>query len=257
MRLVDVRGTAITAATQEDVIAAVDAMIQSGEGGTVCLANVHVVEAARRDDPLREALEAADLVLPDGAPIAWAIRRGGCKDVRRISGSALFRGLCARGETTGVRHFFLGGTPGTLTTVVEATERSFPRLAICGSNSPPYQSADRQDAESLGRLISAAAANVVWVGMGAPKQEVLMTRLRPFAPQAVFIGVGAVFDFVAGTKRRAPQWMRRAGLEWLFRLVTEPRRLLRRYAVTNTTFVTAVLTSALGRGAESTQTRSD
>lgn len=248
MKTGDVRGTRVVAATLDEATNDVLAMA-SAAGGVVCLANVHVVETARRSSELAEALAGADLVLPDGAPVAWALRRAGLQ-AERVAGSDLLASVLMRTRERSIRHFFLGSTEQTLTALVENIRAQYPGVRIAGSHAPPFREAADMDVRQLGVLIEAAESDVVWVGLGAPKQELLMVRLRPHT-RAALVGVGAVFDFASGQKARAPALMQRLGLEWLHRLVREPRRLGRRYFETNSSFMSWVLlTSLFRRGRE-------
>jgi len=240
----DVRGTRVTAASLEEATNDVLAMA-SGAGGVVCLANVHIVETARRSPELAEALADADLVLPDGAPVAWALRRAGLA-AERVAGSDLLASVLTRTRERSTRHFFLGSTNETLGALIENVLALYPGVRIAGSHAPPFMDAVHMDVSRLGTLIEAADSNVVWVGLGAPKQELLMMRLRPHT-RAALVGVGAVFDFASGQKARAPELMQRLGLEWLHRLVREPRRLGRRYFETNSSFVWWAIATSLSR----------
>jgi N-acetylglucosaminyldiphosphoundecaprenol N-acetyl-beta-D-mannosaminyltransferase len=218
------------------VVDELERRVELREPTVVCFANVHVIELARRDAELRRSLDEASLVLADGMPVAWACRLLGKKSAVRVAGHDFYDELCARTEGTGVRHFFLGSTEETLERLVAATRRRFPKLEIAGMLSPPFRPLTSQDHLSIAAAVDTAGAEVVWVGLGAPKQEILLSALRPLVTAPVLLGVGAVFDFASGTKRRAPRWMQRAGLEWLYRLASEPRRLWRRYLVTNVSF---------------------
>lgn len=248
MRRSDVRGTEVAAATLHEATSAVLDMASAG-GGVVCLANVHVVESARHSGELAEALAKADLVFPDGAPIAWALRRAGLPS-ERVAGSDLLDSVLTETRDASMKHFFLGSTDGTLRDLVKNILERFPGVRIVGSYSPPFVAAAEMDVRRIARLIESADADIVWVGLGAPKQELLMTRLRPHT-SAALIGVGAVFDFASGAKRRAPSSMQRLGLEWLHRLAAEPRRLGMRYLRTNSTFLWGAIVT---RGSRRRQT---
>jgi len=220
--------------------ARVDGWIREGRRGFVCFANVHVVETARRDTNMAQALAQSDLVLPDGAPIAWVLRRRLGARVPRIAGWDFFDHVCRRSQRRGLRHFFVGGTPAVSVRLRERVAELYPELVVAGAVSPPFRELTEAESASLVETINRARPDIVWIGLGAPKQELWMARHRAKLDAAVLVGIGAVFDFVAGSKPRAPEWMQHAGLEWLHRLVREPRRLIRRYAVTNSSFALEV-----------------
>ncbi len=234
MRTAEVIGTRVTAATLAEVVDALESAIAGGRREYVCFANAHLTSTARRDERLAEALAGAGMVLADGKPVAWAAR------TERIAGSDVFEELCRRSPARGYRHFFLGSTDETLALLRARVEASYPGIEISGTHSPPFGPALDEFAPELAEVVNAARPDVVWVGLGAPKQELFMRALRPLAGAPLLLGVGAVFDFASGTKLRAPTWMQRAGLEWLHRLCCEPRRLARRYLVTNTAFALAL-----------------
>ncbi len=215
-----------------------------GEGGYACLANVHVAMTAGSDERLRRALASAWRVFPDGAPIAWQERRTGSTRARRIAGPDLFAAVLDRGRDVDLRHFLFGSTSSVLSALRRRVQGRFPGVAIVGALAPP-----RGEERSPGCLgeIAAAEPHVVWVALGAPKQELWMADHAAALAPALVLGVGAAFDFHAGVKARAPRWMQEGGLEWLHRLATEPRRLGWRYLSTNMQFALWVLRSELRR----------
>jgi N-acetylglucosaminyldiphosphoundecaprenol N-acetyl-beta-D-mannosaminyltransferase len=204
-------------------------------GGYVCHCNVHVLTEALHDDEVRRVLSGAAIRFPDGAPVAWLLRRVGSNQAERIGGPDLFPRVVARGREQGLRHFLVGSTERTLTALDAALRRSIPGSELVGHYSPPFT--ERPAVDEAAELIRAAQVHLVWVGLGAPKQEIWCARASAELPDVTFVGVGAAFDFLAGVKRRAPAWMRRTSLEWLFRMASEPRRLTSRYLRTNTEFV--------------------
>ena len=187
------------------------------------------------------------MVLPDGAPVAWAIRLLTGEPTQRVAGADVFEELCRRSPAQGYRHYFLGSTDETLARMRAAAESRFPGIEICGSCSPPFGPALFDELPAIAQRVNEARPDVVWVGLGAPRQEQWMHAARPLLEAPLLLGVGAVFEFAAGTKRRAPGWMQGAGLEWAYRLLLEPRRLGRRYLVTNTAFSLALGRQLLGR----------
>ena len=207
-----------------------------GASRVVCICNVHSVVTASQDPSFHAAISAADMATPDGAPVAWMMRRLGVPQQYRVSGPDLMHDYCAAAAQRGEPIFLYGSTPETLATLTQLLPARFPGLRIAGSWSPPFRApTPDEDAADVER-INRSGVGTVWVSLGCPKQERWMTDHRGHV-NAVMIGVGAAFDFHAGTVVRAPAWMRRHGLEWLHRLVSEPRRLARRYFVTNTVFI--------------------
>ena len=202
----------------------------------VCISNVHMVVTAREDGELAEAMRQSDMATPDGAPIAWMLRRLGFANQPRISGTELMRAYLAQAASRGESIFLLGSTEETLTELQQKLLVEYPALLVAGAVSPPFRPlSDEEDAAMVAR-INASGAGTVWLSLGCPKQEKWMLEHRGKI-NAVTLGVGAAFDFIAGTKPRAPGWMQAIGLEWLHRLVSEPGRLWKRYLVTNGLFV--------------------
>jgi len=205
------------------------------ESRYVTICNVHVVVSAARDAAFRQVINGSDMATPDGAPVAWMLRRLGFVGQPRISGPDVMWALCERAARDDVPVYCYGSTQATLTLLETRLRAVFPALQVT-MESPPFRALSvPEDAAAVDR-INASAAGIVFVGLGCPKQERWMAEHRGRV-QAVMIGVGAAFDFHAGTVKRAPVWMQRYGLEWLHRLASEPRRLWKRYLVTNTLFI--------------------
>jgi N-acetylglucosaminyldiphosphoundecaprenol N-acetyl-beta-D-mannosaminyltransferase len=214
-------------------------------GGHMCLCNVHVLTEAVHDVEVRRVLTEAAIAFPDGAPVAWLLRRVVSDGARRIGGPDLFPRVVDRGRELGLRHFLVGSTEPVLTKLGQVLRDRFPGSEIVGQHAPPF--AERPGVDDAIELIRATEPHLVWVGLGAPKQELWSAQAASVAPGVTFVGVGAAFDFLAGAKRRAPSWMHRAGLEWLYRMASEPRRLTSRYARTNTEFVWRASRELVGR----------
>jgi N-acetylglucosaminyldiphosphoundecaprenol N-acetyl-beta-D-mannosaminyltransferase len=210
----------------------------AGAGGYVCLCNVHLFVVARHDDEVRRALSGAALAFPDGWPIAWLQRRLGHGSATRVAGPDLMARAIEDGRSLGIRHFLLGSSDGVLRSLEESLRRRFPGAEIAGRRSLPFFEADEfSGTEPAIAEVRRAGPHVVWLSLGCPKQELWMLRHAHELAPALVAGVGAAFDFHAGTKRRAPDWVQRAGLEWLHRLLSEPRRLASRYVRTNSEFL--------------------
>lgn len=222
---------------------AIDRITQWGaarESRYVCICNVHSVVTTTQDVEFKVAVNNADMSTPDGAPIAWTLRRLGYPLQERINGPDLMMRYLAQAEQLGQAVFFYGSTETTLAQLHSALSAQFPRLRIAGSYSPPFRPLTKQEDEEVIEMINASGANVVFVGLGCPKQEIWMADHRGRI-RAVMVGVGAAFDYHSGVLKRAPLWWQQHGLEWLYRLGSEPRRLFKRYAVTNTLFVIGLL----------------
>jgi len=248
---VDILGVGVSAIDPAMALDTIAAWIETREPRYVCVTGVHGVMESQRDERLRAIHNAAGLVTPDGMPLVWLSRWKGHRHVRRVYGPDLMEAVCSASVERGWRHFLYGGAEGIAGLLAEKLKARFPGIDIAGTWTPPFRPlTGEEDAEVVAR-IDASGADIVWVGLSTPKQERWMSdhvgRLR--AP--VLVGVGAAFDFHAGVKPQAPRWMQGAGLEWLYRMVTEPRRLGPRYAVNNPAFVWRILLEAIGgRGKE-------
>ena len=207
-----------------------------GSGATVCVSSVNMVMEAVDTADFRRIVNSADLVTPDGVPLVWALRALGVARATRVYGPALTTQLCRRAEVLDIPVGFYGGSPDVLDTLVGRVATRFPGLRIVFASSPPFRELSQEEDESAIAAILASGVQILFVGLGCPKQERWMAAHREHLPCAL-VGVGAAFDFLAGAKPQAPGWMGRSGLEWLFRLCTEPRRLWRRYLIGNPRFV--------------------
>lgn len=216
----------------------IDAAVALGAREYLCVAAVHTVMESREDDALREAVDGAAFTVPDGQPLAWALRKLGHEIDARVYGPELMERACARAARSGQRFYLYGGRDDrALAQLVANLLDRHPGLQLAGGHSPPHRPLSDAEGDEVAARINAARADVVWVGIGVPKQEKWMAAMRDRLDAPVLIGVGAAFDFHAGLVAQAPAWMQRRGLEWLFRLVQEPRRLWKRYARHNPRFV--------------------
>ena len=189
---------------------------------------------------VKSALNGADWVTPDGMPVVWALKRLGASGVGRVYGPDLMLALSAISAERGYRQFYLGGAPGVAEDLARAMQQRCPGLRVAGVYSPPF--GDQSPAEERAMLdcVNASGADIVWVGLGSPKQDLWMARYRPLLSPPLLVAVGAAFDFFTGRQPQAPVWMQRGGLEWLFRLGASPKRLWRRYLVYNPRFLLQV-----------------
>jgi N-acetylglucosaminyldiphosphoundecaprenol N-acetyl-beta-D-mannosaminyltransferase len=234
---VDVLGVRVSAITMGQALDRFDEWITAGAQQYVCITGVHGVMESQQDDRLRRIHNAAGLVTPDGMPLVWWSRRHGWPRTERVYGPDLLLACCERSMAAGYRHYFYGGQEGVADLLAGRLTKRFPGLAVAGRFSPPFRPLTLAEDDDLVRRINDAAPDIVWVGLSTPKQEYWMAEHVGRLNASVLVGVGAAFDFHAGLKRQAPLWMQRNGLEWLFRLGSEPRRLWRRYLVNNPLFI--------------------
>jgi N-acetylglucosaminyldiphosphoundecaprenol N-acetyl-beta-D-mannosaminyltransferase len=215
-----------------------DATVQARGKGYICVAATHTVVACQDDPELAAAVHGASLVVPDGQPVVWAMNALGHDLSSRVYGPDLMARYCERSALTGARMFLYGGrNQGALVQLALNLRRLYPGLQIVGGYSPPFRTMSDEEREAVVAEINHAKPDVVWVGIGVPKQEKWMASLRERLDAPVLVGVGAAFDFHAGLVPQAPSWMQSSGLEWLYRLLQEPRRLWRRYLTYNPRFV--------------------
>jgi N-acetylglucosaminyldiphosphoundecaprenol N-acetyl-beta-D-mannosaminyltransferase len=236
--------------SRETMASALDRVLKQcsdGGGGYVCFTNAHVAVMAREDPGLRGVINGSFLSLPDGKPVYLSGKIRGISQLEHISGPEFFGRVLASEKSSRLRHYFYGGRSEVLECLLDNIKRSFPHADIVGYESPPFRALTEAEASAVNERIRSVKPDVVWVGLGAPKQELWMashwSALRP----ALLLGVGAAFDFYAGSLNRAPVWMQRAGMEWVYRLWQEPKRLWRRYFYTNTMFILYTLSDLLRR----------
>jgi N-acetylglucosaminyldiphosphoundecaprenol N-acetyl-beta-D-mannosaminyltransferase len=242
---VGVIGSQISACDSEAALDYVHSMLREGAGGYVCFTNVHGAVTGRRDARFLDITNQSLLSLADGKPVYWVGRLHGASALGHVPGPDFMLATLRRFPER--RHYFYGSTPQVLQALQVALRRLVPGLMVCGSCSPPFRSQDEAERRHDLQSIRESGAEFVWIGLGAPKQERWMaSNWRSLCP-AILLGVGAAFDFHAGNVRRAPGALRFMGLEWLHRLVHEPRRMWRRYLTTNSLFVLYLLRDAVTR----------
>ena len=232
----EVLGALIDVLSWSDAVSSLVIWGEARASKYVCICNVHSVVTARQDPEFAEVIRLADMATPDGAPVAWTLRQQGHATQTRINGPDLMWRYLGEAERRGQVVFFYGSASETLDKLKKALLRTFPKLKIGGMESPPFRELSAEEDQAYVDQINAAGTAVVFVGLGCPKQEKWMAAHKGRI-HAVMVGVGAAFDYHAGTIQRAPMWMQRNGLEWLHRLASEPKRLWKRYLVTNTVFV--------------------
>ncbi|HXP95445.1 MAG TPA: WecB/TagA/CpsF family glycosyltransferase [Telmatospirillum sp.] len=251
---IDILGLSVHMASLDEAIRLAEQWIRSGGRHYVCHVTVHSLMMSRDDPMLLAALSSASLAGTDGMPLVWIGRRRGFA-CDRVYGPDFMQALCRRSaawQDQACRHFLYGATPRVLELLSARLREIAPGIVIAGTLAPPMGAISDEDEAAHCALIDASGANVVWVGLGAPKQELWMARNRSRLRAELLVGVGAAFDFLAGVKPQAPQWMRRMGLEWAFRLISEPRRLGRRYLSTNSRFLVLLALSAFSRRVRTT-----
>lgn len=227
----------ISAINMEDAVAAIERWVVERDPNYVCICTVHTVMECQRDPRLREIVNAAGLRTPDGMPLVWLSRRAGHGHVGRVYGPDLMLELAGRSVETGHRHFFYGGAPGVADDLARSLTQRFPGLNVAGTYTPPTLPVGVIESDDTIQLINVSNADIVWVGMGTPKQDWWVATHRALLGAPVLIAVGAAFDFHTGRVRQAPKWMQKSGLEWLFRLSQDPKRLWERYTLDNVKFL--------------------
>jgi N-acetylglucosaminyldiphosphoundecaprenol N-acetyl-beta-D-mannosaminyltransferase len=234
---VEILGIQVSAIDIETAITTLDGWIQARSSQYVCVTGVHGLMESRRDPALRCVHNRAGLVTPDGMPLVWMAHRLGFPNVGRVYGPDLMRRMMELSLRRGYRNYYFGGQPGTAERLRAKMVQAYPGLAVVGTFSPPFGSISAAEDDAIVRSINATRPDIVWVGLGTPKQEHWMASHSARLDASILVGVGAAFDFLSGGKRQAPPWMQRNGLEWLFRMATEPRRLAGRYIRNNPAFI--------------------
>ena len=211
---------------------------RAGRRGYVAVTGVHGVSEAQTDPTLRNILNRALLNTPDGMPMVWMGKLQGHPSIQRVYGPDLMLNLCEHSRAEGFTHFFYGGVPGIAEELQRQLQVRFPGVKIVATYTPPFRRLNDKEIGDLQQLVRGTRPDFFWVGLSTPKQERFMAQYMSILPEAkIFIGVGAAFDLLTGRIRQAPRWMQRSGLEWLFRLTQEPKRLARRYLVNNPLFI--------------------
>lgn len=226
----DLFGVSISAVNVPRTIAIMESWIRTGHRDYVILTGAHGVVEMQDDPELCAINNRSGLTTPDGMPIVWWGRARGFSEIEKVYAPDIMTAMFRRSAEAGYRHYFYGGAEGVADTLAENLASSYPGLSIAGTHCPPFRALEESEEEEIAEKINRADPDIVWVGLGCPKQERWIARNRPRLSAAVLVGVGAGFDFLAGTSRRAPSWIQRSGFEWLFRLLCEPRRLWPRYS---------------------------
>lgn len=230
-------GVPVSATTMEQVTDYLENHIDELRGQYVCVGNVHTTVMAFEDADYMRVQRRAAFVLPDGKPLSVLSRKRGFPKAERVAGPDLMKQMFLKGAAgNGLRHFFYGSTEETLRLLQEKLRAQYPGLQLAGMYAPPFRELTEEENGRVISLINAAKPDMIWIGLGAPKQENWMAE-HEGQLSGVMLGVGAGFDFHAGTVKRAPKWMQRLSLEWLYRLTQDPKRLWKRYLITNRKFI--------------------
>jgi len=236
-KTVNICGVPISSVNIDHACEVVDQWIIERKKAYVCVAPVSTIVDSQLDNDYKQVLNGADMITPDGMPLVWVAKFMGNREVERTYGPDLMMALCGKGQDQGRKHYLYGGTESTCSLLRNVLKRKFPNISILGHYAPPFRPQHTQEDEQVIEQINRANPDILWVGLGSPKQDFWMQEHRERLNVPVIIGVGAAFDFIAGVKKQAPRWMQRSGLEWFFRLCSEPKRLWKRYLVGNIRFV--------------------
>jgi N-acetylglucosaminyldiphosphoundecaprenol N-acetyl-beta-D-mannosaminyltransferase len=229
-----------------EALQAIESWIQSRQPHYVCVTPAHSVMECYDHPELRNIFNHSGLSTPDGMAIVWLLHAKGFRFVERVYGPDLMRAVCQQGVDKGYRHYFYGGAPGVAEKLAAILQQQFPGLQVAGVDSPPFRKLTTEEVEAEEARIRDARPDIIWVGIGSPRQEIWMSENVDRLNVPVLVGVGAAFDFLSGNKRQAPGWVQHSGLEWFYRLAREPRRLWRRYLLGYPRFVVLVILQAVG-----------
>jgi N-acetylglucosaminyldiphosphoundecaprenol N-acetyl-beta-D-mannosaminyltransferase len=243
---VNILGVGISAIDMSSAVERCTWLLDARGKGYVCVTGVHGIMEAQRDPGFRDILNRSFLCTPDGMPTVWMGWMRGHSAMRRVYGPDFMLELCRSLVAGGRRHFLYGGAPGTVQRLRHRLERLVPGIEIVGAYTPPFRPLSPAEEDDVIASVAAAGPDIVWVGLSTPKQERFMAHMLPRLETRLMIGVGAAFDIHAGLLRDAPGWVKASGLQWLYRLLLEPRRLWRRYLANNPRFVWQVALQLAG-----------
>ncbi|HQF61006.1 MAG TPA: WecB/TagA/CpsF family glycosyltransferase [Anaerolineaceae bacterium] len=243
---VNLLGVGVHPICMADALSAIQTWIASRQPHYICLTPAHAIMECVDHPELRPIYNHSGLTTPDGMAIVWLLRAAGHPTVERVYGPDLLAAACQAGLEPGWRHYFYGGAPGVPEQLSASLSARFPGLQVCGTCSPPFRPLTDTESQAMQAEIQSAHPDILWVGIGSPRQERWMSAWVNCLDVPVLVGVGAAFDFLSGIKPQAPRWIQRSGLEWLFRLFSEPSRLWRRYLLGYPRFVVLILLQALG-----------
>ncbi len=234
---VNILGVGVSAVSMAEAVDKSLQLLERGERGYVCVTGVHGIMEAQADEGFRRLLNDSFLTTPDGMPTVWLGHFHGFDQMTRVYGPDYMLALSEAGAGRGVRHFLYGGKPGVAEALAASLLARIPGMEIVGTYTPPFRRLSGEEEQELASALERTRADVLWVGLSTPKQERFMGEYGERLPVKLMVGVGAAFDLLSGNLSEAPRWMKRSGLQWLYRLVKEPRRLWRRYLTNNPRFV--------------------
>ncbi len=233
----NILGVGISAVSMADAVQYSDMFLQNGSQGYICVTGVHGIMEAQADEHFRDILNTSLMNTPDGMPTVWLGHRQGFEHMTRVYGPDFMLELCKISVERGYKHFLYGGKPGVVDHLKQMLSLRFPGLQITGTYTPPFRPLNWEEEAELKRRLHQSQADILWCGLSTPKQERFMAQYTGKLPVKLMIGVGAAFDINSGNLKDAPGWMKAAGLQWLYRLLQEPRRLARRYLKNNPLFL--------------------
>ncbi len=242
---INILGVGVSIINIDQALECIHGWIKRHEPHYVCVTPAHSIMACTHDPHLRAIFNHSGLTTPDGMSIVWLLRLKGHHHVRRVYGPDLMNALCRQSLEYGYRHYFYGGAPGVAETLQAKMQEQYPGLQVAGTYCPPFRPLTPEEDIQVMEIIKDSKPDILWVGISSPKQEIWMAEHVERLGIPALIGVGAAFDFLSGNKEQAPRWIQRSGLEWLFRLASEPKRLWRRY-VEYPLFLILILLQAMG-----------
>jgi N-acetylglucosaminyldiphosphoundecaprenol N-acetyl-beta-D-mannosaminyltransferase len=234
---VNILGVGISALSMESALEQSEALLNRGDNGYVCVTGVHGIIEAQSNEAFRAILNKSFLSTPDGMPTVWLGHLHGFKHMTRVYGPDFMLKMCELSVSRGYRHFLYGGRPGVAEELRGELTRRYPGLQIVGTYTPPFRPLNAEEEQDLQLQLEASEADILWCGLSTPKQERFMAAYSSRLPVKLMVGVGAAFDLLSGNLSEAPDWMKRSGLQWLYRLIKEPKRLWRRYLLNNPRFI--------------------
>lgn len=242
----DVLGARVSAVNMDSAIDLADKLIMSGQRGYICLTGVHGVMEGQADPKFLRILNQSFMSVPDGQPMTWVGRLQGFRAMSRVYGPDFMIELCRISVERGYRHFLYGGGVGIADRLCQRLTELIPGVNIVGTYTPPFRPLNAQEESELKSLVKETRPDILWVGLGTPKQEKFMSQYIGDLDIPLMVGVGAAFDFHCGILRDAPQWMKKSGLQWVHRLIQEPRRLAKRYLINNPKFLYLITLQFMG-----------
>lgn len=242
----NILGVGVSTINMNDAVELSDTLIRSGNRHYICVTDVHTVIEAQSDSALRFILNHSFLTTPDGVPLVWIGRMLGHRRLRRVYGPDFLIEMCKVSAQRKYRHFFFGGKPGVVENLTAKLADRFPGLEIVGAYTPPFRPLTQVEEQELERMVQEARPDILWVGLGSPKQEKFMAHFCGRLDAKLMVGVGAAFDIHSGAVKEAPQWLKNMGLQWLHRLALEPRRLWKRYSICIPSFIWGISLQFLG-----------